>query len=114
MRPVKIQRYSPSELRVRWDDGHEGRHTTAALRTSCPCAGCKAERDSGGGPALLPILVPGKNELRSVEPVGSYALQLSWGDGHRTGIYTFDYLRQLCECERCARGGITGRTELDH
>jgi DUF971 family protein len=102
MRPVKIERRSSSELRVRWEDGHEGRHTTPALRRYCPCAGCKAEHDATDGPALLPIIVPGKHDLRSVEPVGSYALQLSWADGHRTGIYTFDYLRRLCECERCA------------
>jgi DUF971 family protein len=103
MKPVKVQRLSPSELRVEWDDGHQGRHTMAVLRKYCPCAACKSERDANDGPALLPIVVPGKNELQGVEPVGSYALQLSWVDGHRTGIYTYDYLRQICECERCAQ-----------
>lgn len=51
--------------------------------------------------AMLPILTPGKNELGSIETVGKYALQLCWADGHNTGIYTYDYLRQLCECTLC-------------
>lgn len=103
MKPVKIQQLSPSELRVEWDDGHQGRHTMPTLRKCCPCASCKAEGGDHDGPSLLPIIVPGRNELRGIEPVGSYALQLFWVDGHRTGIYTFDYFRQICECERCVR-----------
>ena len=103
MMPVKVQRVSPSELRIVWDDGHEGRHTTPVLRKYCPCASCKTDREAHDGPTLLPIVVPGKNELQSIEQVGSYALQLFWVDGHRTGIYTFDYLRQICECKDCTR-----------
>ena len=103
MRPVKVLRVSPSELSVGWSDGHNGRHTTPVLRNYCPCAGCKIEREGNEGPALLPIIVPGRNELSSIEQVGSYALQFFWADGHRTGIYSFEYLRQICECPECAR-----------
>jgi DUF971 family protein len=102
VRPVAIDQPSAGELRIRWDDGHEGRHTTPVLRAACPCASCKADHDpQPGGPVLLPILVPGRNEIKGIVPVGSYALQFSWGDGHRTGIYTYDYLRSRCECQRC-------------
>jgi DUF971 family protein len=52
---------------------------------------------------MLPIITSGQFELRSIKPVGSYALQFIWGDGHRTGIYTFEYLRQMCECEECRK-----------
>ncbi|HEY1266366.1 MAG TPA: gamma-butyrobetaine hydroxylase-like domain-containing protein [Candidatus Binatia bacterium] len=34
-------------------------------------------------------------------PVGNYAIMFRWGDGHETGIYTFQYLRSLCPCEEC-------------
>ena len=61
MMPVKVQRVSPSELRIVWDDGHEGRHTTPVLRKYCPCASCKTDREAHDGPTLLPIVVPGKN-----------------------------------------------------
>ncbi len=55
---------------------------------------------------MLPVIKPGQYELRSVQPVGNYALQMKWGDGHQTGIYTYDYLRQICECSECSK--ITG------
>ncbi len=101
MIPVKVRQVSPTELRIEWDDGHVGRYTMQTLRDNCPCASCRIEREEAEGTMTLPVLTPGKYDLRGVEPVGSYALQISWGDGHRTGIYTYEYLRQLCECENC-------------
>ena len=101
--PRKIERLNPSEISIRWDDEHAGRHSLRALRKYCPCAGCKQEIESHEGVAVLPILTPGQYDLKSIEPVGNYALQIVWGDGHRTGIYTFDYLRQICECSECMK-----------
>lgn len=103
VKPVRVERESSSALSVRWDDGHRGRHTMQSLRAHCPCAACRSDIETRGGPAVLPILIPGQYELKSIEPVGNYALQLSWGDGHRTGIYTFEHLRQICECEECRK-----------
>jgi DUF971 family protein len=37
-------------------------------------------------------------ELERVETVGNYALQPVWKDGHSYGIYSWDYLRELCPC----------------
>src|SRR5438094_9213325 len=98
MIPKKIKRTSPPGLSIEWDDGHQGKHSLAGLRRYCPCASCAIEAEESG---LLPILVPGKTELKSIDTVGSYALQLRWGDGHSSGIYTYDYLRQICECDLC-------------
>jgi DUF971 family protein len=103
MIPQKIQRQSSSELLIEWNDGHKGRHTMPVLRKYCPCASCKTESESRERSSLLPIITPGQYELTSAEQVGSYAIQLHWGDGHRTGIYTFDYLRQICECADCMK-----------
>ena len=105
MRPVRVFQEGPAELRVTWDDGHAGRHTMATLRELCPCASCRSEQDDAAAPTLLPVLVPGRLQLTAIVPVGSYALQIAWGDGHRTGIYTYDYLRRLCECEACLASG---------
>jgi DUF971 family protein len=33
--------------------------------------------------------------------VGRYAIQFHWSDGHSTGIYTFEHLRELCTCPIC-------------
>ena len=47
--------------------------------------------------------MPADIRALSVKPVGRYGLQINWSDGHSTGIYTFDRLRPLCECETCRR-----------
>jgi len=44
---------------------------------------------------VLPIHIPDDLEFRKIELVGQYALQFEWSDGHRTGIYSFEYLREL-------------------
>jgi DUF971 family protein len=103
MTPVKIQRLGLAELSITWDDGHAGRYTLLNLRKYCPCAGCKTEIEASENEVMFPIIKAGQYELGAIEPVGSYALQLTWGDGHRTGIYTFEYLRELCECSACIR-----------
>ena len=103
MTPKKIKKTSANELGIEWDDGHKGRHTLQTLRKYCPCASCKMEIEASEGSVMLPILKPGQNDLRSIETVGNYAIQLVWADGHRTGIYTFDHLRQICECDDCRR-----------
>jgi len=103
VKPLKISRAAAGILAIEWDDGHAGRHTLAIIRKYCPCAGCKVEREPVGELSLLPIIKQGQGELQAIEPVGNYALQFIWKDGHKTGIYTFEYLRQLCECEECRR-----------
>lgn len=103
MSPRKVKRTTPGELAVEWDDGHKGRHMLTSLRKYCPCAACKADAEDENRTSLLPVLTPGQYELEGVEVVGNYALQLIWRDGHRTGIYTYDYLRQICECDECRK-----------
>jgi DUF971 family protein len=39
--------------------------------------------------------------LQDIEPVGRYALQFKWSDGHDTGIYSYKLLRGLCQCDLC-------------
>jgi DUF971 family protein len=39
--------------------------------------------------------------LIGIEQVGHYAIQVSWKDGHATGLYAWEYLRGLCECGEC-------------
>ena len=101
MIPRKVTKGSPTELLIEWDDGHRGRHTMQMLRTCCPCAACKTDAGEEEKLLPLPVLTPGQFELRAIQPVGNYALQLTWADGHQTGIYSYQYLRQLCECGEC-------------
>jgi DUF971 family protein len=93
---VKLTRNG--ELQFTWSDGRVSLFPLTFLRDSCPCAVCKGESDILGNvrmPAETPRDSPGKYELKSAEPVGNYALALRWGDGHDTGIYSWQYLRSL-------------------
>jgi len=87
-----------SEVRITWADGHQSSYTLDYLRQICPCAICNEMRRNEDP---LKVLGPGqvvfKGELRSerpVEMVGNYALQFFWADGHNSGLYSFDFLRQ--------------------
>ena len=52
-----------------------------------------------GRPLLNPAGVPEDVHPLTIRYVGSYALAFRWSDGHDTGIYSFHYLREICEAE---------------
>ena len=85
-----------TELAVAFGDGSEVYLSLELLRRACPCAACQGEPDAMGR-VIRPEVSIGRNgyELRRMDRVGGYALQLFWGDSHSTGIYSFDYLKQL-------------------
>lgn len=95
--PSRIEQTSPVELTLTWADGLSCTLTLKLLRDECPCAGCKGEVILGKvyKPALLPTFTPGMYELKAIDPVGSYGIQVTWRDGHHTGIYSWEYLRLL-------------------
>jgi DUF971 family protein len=85
---------------IRWEDKTETVVSLEALRRSCPCARCAGEPDVTGAvrmPAHRPELGPASFELRGFSQVGNYAVALTWGDGHDTGIYSWPLLKELGE-----------------
>ena len=98
MRPTQIKQNSAkSELSLTWDDGHTSVIPVKLLRDECPCAGCKGEVLFGKvyKPAPLAIFQEGMYDLKTMTVVGQYAIQVEWKDGHNTGIYSWEYLREL-------------------
>ena len=90
-----------SVLRVEWPDGHLSLYSLRYLRGWCACASCQGHdpgRDwvPNEGPALT-----------GLQPMGNYAMGLRFADEHGTGIYSWEYLRELCPCEECG-GPIEG------
>lgn len=81
---------------IAWNDGHAGQIDYAVLRGWCPCAECQ-----GHGVTVTFQDVPGVR-VHKVEPVGLYAAQFYFSDMHNTGIYRFEYLRELCACPACS------------
>lgn len=82
-------------LIITWGDGREGRYPFAGLRAVCPCVLCQGGHDNMGKPADKLLLRRTQNDdlnLEAIAPVGTYAIQLRWSDGHDSGIYTWDYL----------------------
>lgn len=84
-------------LIIQWEDGHESRLAYAGLRANCPCVACKGGHLAMGTPPDLDKMRHAPDEgvsIEKIQAVGSYALQFQWSDGHYTGIYTWEYLRQ--------------------
>jgi DUF971 family protein len=96
MRPLDIQPIG-NELAIKWDESDESFIPLEQLRRACPCAGCKGEVDVMGNLYKNPAkpFSPNSFQLRQLNPVGGYAIQPVWGDGHSTGLYSFDYLWAL-------------------
>jgi DUF971 family protein len=82
-------------LRIEWADGHESRYPLAYLRGWCPCAGCQGH---SGETKWVANEAPA---LTGVQPTGAYAVGLHFADGHATGIYSWEWLRDHCPCEAC-------------
>lgn len=78
---------------IQWNDGQESSYTGRQLRLACKCAACVDEWSHASliQPDQIPVLV----KADKIEVVGNYALHFRWSDGHETGIYTYDYLREL-------------------
>jgi DUF971 family protein len=96
-------------VEIDWSDGHRSAWSFAWLRAACPCATCVEERKQEGrkpgqpkskATELLPMYTPPAKPL-SAQAVGRYAIQFNWQDGHGGGIYSWEYLRRMCQCQEC-------------
>lgn len=88
-------------LRLTWSDRHGAEFDYDYLRGWCPCALCQGHHNL----EVLFHAPPGPVAAGSIEPVGNYGISIVWSDGHATGIYRFDFLRELCPCADCRRSG---------
>lgn len=84
------------ELALAWNDGKENYINLKTLRQSCPCAVCQGEPDAMGRVVKPKVTYTEKSfKALRIGLVGGYALQITWADGHSSGIYPFDFLRKL-------------------
>ena len=106
VRPVNLHLDRSDGLRVEWADGTSSHFPLAYLRKNCPCATCRTEREqqstakpSGLSLTILPAGIERATQFVSARTVGNYAIQITWADGHSTGIYDFRYLRGISSGE---------------
>ena len=95
--PTRIER-GDIGLTIQWKDALQSELSYRLLREKCPCAYCNATRSGKDPFNILPTSdFFEKLRLTDIQRVGRYAVRLVWSDGHRTGIYTFEFLRELSE-----------------
>ena len=90
--PKVIRRTDPSRVEIEWSDGRTSAYTPAQLRRLCPCAQCVNE--TTGVRMLDPTRVSEDLRQSDLALVGNYAITMRFSDGHHTGIFTFEYLRE--------------------
>jgi len=94
LQPTALKLVEPATLEIQWNDGVTMRYDAAELRRRCPCATCRTETppdadqtpDDAGPPDVT---------IRAMKPVGNYAYGILFSDGHDTGIFSLDLLREL-------------------
>ena len=96
--PREIKQEGESGVRITWADDRVCQYTASGLRRACPCAQCVNEWT--GQRVLKPETIAEELTISDLSIVGRYALNFRWSDGHETGIYSFHYLRDLCEPEQ--------------
>ncbi len=93
--PRQVIEESDSEISIVWSDETENKYNAAELRRACPCAGCVNEWT--GEKMLKAENVAEDLTFSSIAIVGRYALNFNFSDGHDTGIFSFQFLKQFSE-----------------
>ena len=91
--PVGLRRRDARTLSVAWQEGTTQDFDVRDLRLACRCALCVEEMS--GRPLIDPVNIPLDVEPIEIRSVGSYAISISWTDGHSSGIQTFEGLRKI-------------------
>lgn len=90
---------SDQVLEISWGDGHISRFSLFGLRKNCPCVECRGGHDKMGRfePELFRVEPTRTYKIVSAETVGNHALKITWNDGHNSGMYRWNLLRQMDE-----------------
>lgn len=98
--------HSDQIMRIEWADGHTSEYNLHGLRKACPCVTCKGGHENMGEPIDMNVfdeIIDVDRRIDDLEIVGNHALKITWGDGHNTGMYRWQYLREICPCEECKK-----------
>ena len=102
MKPTQIKIQNKENIFIKWNNEKQTIISLKYLRDECPCANCKGETIllKTYRPPKFNFATPDMYVIQKIEPVGSYAIQITWKDGHNTGIYSWEYLMKLEEDEK--------------
>jgi DUF971 family protein len=102
LQPTALSIVEDRFLQITWSDGMIQKTRIADLRKACPCATCREKHraDSAKSKNLLPILSPAEArplQIVKMSPVGNYAYNIDFSDGHGSGLFTMELLRELAK-----------------
>ncbi|PCI07588.1 hypothetical protein COB72_10005 [bacterium] len=107
--PTNLDLKKDHALTIEWDDGNTSVYPIAYLRKMSPSADMRELRKSMANNPLtiLPDSMGSSGTITATgaEMVGNYAIKIAFSDGHDTGIYTWDYLREIDPANQT--GGLT-------
>lgn len=98
--PVQLRLLDDHQLEIEWSDGVTQRYAPLQLRKACPCATCreKLRAKPAKGPVQLTVLSAAElapTRIAGMRPIGNYAYQIAFSDGHDSGIFTLELLRNI-------------------
>lgn len=99
MQPQYLKMLDPDTLQIKWVDGEIRRYGVSLLRDNCPCATCREKKSAPPEPTnLLPVITTAETQplrITKMEPMGRYAYAIHFSDGHDSGLFTLEALREL-------------------
>jgi DUF971 family protein len=98
--PTSIERIENGGILIRWSDSTEVQWTPEELRKACPCATCREKSKALVNPKptgmlqVIPLQEAKPLGIESMQPVGNYAYNVRFSDGHSSGIFGFALLKK--------------------
>lgn len=98
--PTELKKREDNSIEIRWSDGIVRTYTPSKIRDACPCATCKEKRkaEESKPKGLLKVLSAAETvplAITGMRPVGNYAYNISFSDGHSSGLFTMELLRDI-------------------
>lgn len=89
--PIALQKSNETTLKISWSDATFNEYDVRKLRFNCSCAKCVNEWN---GERIIKFEdVPKNMKPSKIDSVGNYAIKITWADGHDSGIYTYQALK---------------------
>ena len=92
--PTRLSLTDRHTLLIEWSDGASRAYDVSELRRRCPCATCRSLR-AAHEVGTIEDKSKSPVTIQRMSPAGNYAYKIEFSDGHTTGIYTLDLLREL-------------------
>lgn len=98
--PSALKLTDRGSIEIEWSDGVRLDYPFGLLRKACPCATCREKKraESAKPKGLLQVLTVAETVplgVSQMRPVGNYAYNIHFSDGHSSGLFTMDLLREI-------------------